>query len=115
MNRIIRFLRSLRFAISGLAATVRGEPNMQIHTAVAVIVLAALPFFAISRIELLFVLLAIALVWMAELFNTAIEKAVDLVTEERHPLAKFAKDAAAAGVLVAAAFAAAVGLIVFVF
>ena len=46
--------------------------------------------------------------------NTAVEAVVDLVTEERHPLAKIAKDTAAGAVLIAAIMAAIVGLIIFV-
>ena len=49
-----------------------------------------------------------------ELVNTAIESVVDLVTTERKPLAKVAKDTAAGAVLVAAIMAAIVGLIIFV-
>ena len=49
-----------------------------------------------------------------ELVNTAVESAVDLVTEERHPLAKKAKDTAAGAVLVSAVFAAVIGLLIFV-
>ena len=51
---------------------------------------------------------------MVELVNTAIESVVDLVTTERKPLAKTAKDTAAGAVLVAAIMAAIVGLIIFV-
>ena len=57
--------------------------------------------------------LTMAFVVAAELFNTAIESAVDLVTTEYHPLAKAAKDAAAGGVLVAAFSSVIVGLIIF--
>lgn len=55
---------------------------------------------------------AIALVLVAELLNTAIEALVDLVSPGDHPLAKQAKDVAAAAVLVAAAGAVAIGLLV---
>ena len=58
------------------------------------------------------VFLAIALVVAAELLNAAVESVVDLVSPEDHPLAKRAKDIAAAAVLVAAAGAVAVGLCV---
>ena len=51
---------------------------------------------------------------MAEFFNTAIENAVDLVTLEKNPYAKIAKDTAAAGVLVFAIISGIVGLIIFV-
>ena len=54
------------------------------------------------------------LVIALELVNTAIESVVDLVTTERKPLAKTAKDTAAGAVLVAAIMAAIVGLIIFV-
>jgi diacylglycerol kinase len=51
---------------------------------------------------------------MAELFNTAIEVLVDLVSPDIHPKAKIVKDVASAAVLVAAIFAAIVGLIIFI-
>ena len=57
-------------------------------------------------------MLAIALVGAAELANTAVEALVDLVSPDEHPLAKRAKDVAAAGVLVASAGAAAAGALV---
>jgi len=58
------------------------------------------------------VALAIGLVFAAELLNTALEAVVDLVCPEQHPLAKLAKDCAAAAVLVAALAAAAAGVLV---
>jgi diacylglycerol kinase len=56
---------------------------------------------------------AIALVWAAEALNTAVELLTDLVQPERHPLAGRAKDAAAAGVLLASIGAAVIGALVF--
>ena len=58
------------------------------------------------------VFLAIALVVVAELLNAAVETVVDLVSPEDHPLAKRAKDVAAAAVLIASAGAVAVGICV---
>ena len=54
------------------------------------------------------------LVMGLETVNTAIEAVVDLVTEEKRPLAKKAKDAAAGAVLIAAIMAAGAGLLIFV-
>ena len=54
------------------------------------------------------------LVMSLEIVNTAVEAVVDLVTEERKPLAKLAKDAAAGAVLLAAIMAVIAGLILFV-
>jgi diacylglycerol kinase (ATP) len=56
--------------------------------------------------------LTIAGVWVAELFNTAIEAVVDLASPEQHHLARTAKDVAAAAVLAMSAAAAVVGLLI---
>ncbi|MCQ4795620.1 diacylglycerol kinase family protein, partial [Anaerofustis stercorihominis] len=45
---------------------------------------------------------------------TALEAVVDLVTKEKKPLAKIAKDTAAGAVLVSAIAAAIIGCIIFV-
>jgi diacylglycerol kinase (ATP) len=63
----------------------------------------------LSTLEFLFVLSAVCLVMLAELFNTAIEVVVNMITLEYHPLAKIAKDVAAAGVLMASFYAVIVG------
>lgn len=86
---------------------------MKIHFAAATGVLAFALFLDVSMLEFLFLFLAITLVVMAELFNTALEKAVDLAMPDYHPMAKIAKDAAAAAVLMAAIFAAIVGVFIF--
>jgi diacylglycerol kinase len=53
-------------------------------------------------------------VFAAEMVNTSAERLVDLVSPEYHNLAKFAKDAAAGGVLIMAIFASITGLLIFV-
>ena len=68
----------------------------------------AFSFFTVPAVFLFGMVMAL------ELVNTAVEAVVDLVTEERHPLAKIAKDTAAGAVLIAAIMAAIVGLIIFV-
>ena len=70
-------------------------------------------FCRIQRFEWLVLLLAMALVWTAEACNTAIELACDAITREQHPLVGHAKDVAAGAVLLAAIFAALIGLVVF--
>ena len=59
-------------------------------------------------------LILFGMILSLELVNTAMEAVVDLVTEERRPLAKLAKDTAAGAVLIAAIMAAGVGLLIFV-
>jgi diacylglycerol kinase len=77
--------------------------------AAGVIVLAAA--LGIESVKWALILLTIGLVFMAELFNTVVESVIDLVIEEYHPLAKTAKDVAAAGVLVTALAAVIVGVV----
>jgi diacylglycerol kinase len=108
----VRLLDSLRHARDGFAFTLRYERNMRIHTSIAVIIMVFALFIYVSAIELLLMLLAITLVIVSELLNTAIEKTLDLAMPEQHPLAKAAKDCAAAAVLVCALFAIAVGIII---
>ncbi|UXR79382.1 MULTISPECIES: diacylglycerol kinase family protein [unclassified Staphylococcus] len=68
----------------------------------------------ISKLEWLFVIIAIALVWLTEALNTAIEYTVDLVTKDYHIDAKRAKDIGAFSVLLACILAVIIGLIIFV-
>lgn len=68
----------------------------------------------ITRTEWIMVVMCIGTVIAAELFNTAIEKLVDLVSPERHPVAGQVKDIAAGAVLICAVAAAIIGLIIFI-
>jgi diacylglycerol kinase len=67
----------------------------------------------LTNIEWLLIIIAIALVFIAEMFNTVVELMIDLITTEQSPLARRAKDIAAGAVLVAALAAAAIGCAVF--
>ena len=106
-----RFLDSVKCAAAGIALAVRKERNMRIHLcATAVVALLAL-WLEVRPVEWAVLLALCGLVIGLELVNTAVERVVDLVSPKRQPLAKEAKDAAAGGVLAAAMFAAAAGLI----
>ena len=101
---------AFRYAFAGLAAAWRTERNLRIHAIVAVAVVVAGFALRLPAAAWAIVFLTIALVIAAELLNAAVEAVVDLVSPEEHPLAKRAKDVAAAGVLVAATGAVAVGI-----
>lgn len=109
---MMRFLCSVGLALSGIGFAIRTQRNMKIHCAIAVLVIAIGPWLSLSAVEWSIILLVIVLVIGLELINTAIEQAVDLVSPERHPLAKAAKDVAAGAVLVAVFGAIAVGLLI---
>jgi diacylglycerol kinase len=76
------------------------------------LVLAAAIWLQISRLEWLDIIMAIGLVWVAELMNTVAETIVNISSPDKHPLARIAKDLAAAAVLITALVAAAIGVIV---
>lgn len=105
--------KSFGFAFEGIFAVIRRERNMQIHCCMMTLVIIAGLFFGISRTEWCVCFVLFGLVMSLELVNTAVESVVDLVTQERRPLAKLAKDAAAGAVLIASIMAAAAGLIIF--
>jgi undecaprenol kinase/diacylglycerol kinase (ATP) len=113
MKEIMRWLRSFRFAYEGLQYALATQRNMKFHFFVSFVALSSALLLHISKVEILFIILAIILVILTELINTAIEQTVDLAMPNQHPIAKIAKDLAAASVLVAAAFAVVVGAIVF--
>ena len=106
-------LHSFNWAFDGIVYALRHERNMWIHFTVAGLVLVAALFFALTRLEVVALLVAISFVLITEMFNTAIEHVVDLVTDEDDPRARAAKDVAAGAVLVAAVNAIAVAYLVF--
>ena len=104
---------SFNDAIEGLIQTFRSERNMKIHLFIALLVLSAAIFYGLSRIETILLFMAITLVLVAEMINTAIETVIDMVQRDYHPLAKIAKNVAAGGVLVTAINAVVIGYILF--
>lgn len=113
-ERIRALIRSFGYAIAGVRYLLWSQRNAKIHSALALIAAALGWLLRLDRGEWLALVLTIALVLMAEGFNTAIEAAVDLAAPGYHPLAKVAKDVAAGTVLLAAITAVVVGLILFV-
>jgi len=102
-----------KYAADGIMHVYRTQKHMRFHFFMLVTVLLFSKAAGLPSGEVLVLLLTISLVLIAEMFNTAIEAVVDLVTQTYHPLAKFAKDIAAGAVLMATLNALAVGLILF--
>ncbi|MGL6106596.1 diacylglycerol kinase [Romboutsia sp.] len=105
--------KAFNAAIEGILYTFKFERNMKIHYLVAAVVFIASLFFDLSKIEMLLLIFAISLVVISEMFNTAIEKTIDMITDEYNVLAKIAKDVAAGGVLIATLNSVVVGYILF--
>jgi diacylglycerol kinase len=108
-----RYVRSALYALEGISFAIRTERNFRFHCFAAVIAVILGFWMSISATEWCMILLSIGIVMSAELVNTAIEQAVNLISPDVHPVAKAAKDTAAAAVTVAALAAAGVGLVVF--
>ena len=104
--------RSFEHAYRGMISAVRTQRNMRFHVVVAVVVLVASLFLGVSKVELAVLVLTILLVFVTEMFNTAMEFIVDLATREYHPLAKLAKDISAGAVLVSSVGALLVGYLI---
>lgn len=101
-------------AIRGIGTAFASERNFRIHVIVAFTVVVLGGWFALSSAEWLWIVLCITLVFVTELLNTSLEKLVDLVSPDYHPLARKVKDTAAGAVLVSVVFSVSVGFIIFV-
>lgn len=105
--------KTFGYAFEGILTGIRKERNMRIHTVAMILVVFFGTVLGLSATEWCICLALFGLVMALELVNTAVEAVVDLVTEERKPLAKTAKDTAAGAVLIAAIMAAVIGCIIF--
>lgn len=113
LKDIKRVIKSFKFAFEGITYVLSTQNNMRIHVVVAFIALILSIILDVPQYQLLLVFFSIVFVMCMELINTAIEKTIDLMTTEYHPLAKIAKDVAAGAVLFAAVFAFIIGVYVF--
>nr|WP_051933816.1 diacylglycerol kinase family protein [Carnobacterium gallinarum] len=108
------FLESFYHAVDGIVTAYKEEANLKVHLFIGVLVIFVSWFFKLSKYEWLWMILVIFLVIVMEIWNTVIENLVDLAADGKfHPLAKKAKDMAAAAVLITASFALVVGAIIF--
>ena len=99
------------WAIEGLVYAFRTQRNMRIHSVVATMICMIGLWLGLAARDWIIILMLIGLVFAAELMNTAIEAIVDLVSPTPHPLAKIAKDTAAAAVFCLAIISALIGIL----
>jgi undecaprenol kinase/diacylglycerol kinase (ATP) len=110
---IKRRILSFKYAFNGLFFIIKTQTNMLIHIAASIIVVAAGFYFKINQNQWLAIILSIALVFIAEIVNTAIEEIVNLISPDFNKKAGLIKDIGAAFVLIAAIFAIIIGSIIF--
>jgi diacylglycerol kinase (ATP) len=101
-----------RTAFNGIVHTFRTQRHMRVHLYVTLIVVLGALLLNMRIREILVLLFMVTFVLVAEMFNSAIEAVVDLVSPNYHPLAKFAKDISAGAVLVTTIMAIVVGAMI---
>ena len=107
-------IKSFSYAINGLKILIQNEHNARIHLAASIVVILISYYLQISLVEWVLILFSIALVFIAELFNSSLEYLADAISMEKNNRIGTAKDMAAAAVLISAMFSVIVGLIVFI-
>lgn len=106
-------MRSFRYAFQGIFRFFQEEHNALLHLMATATVVVLAIFFHVQGGELLALIIVTGIVWMAELFNTSIERLADLVSKEYHPGIGYLKDLAAAAVLIASVTAVITGTVIF--
>jgi len=107
-------LSSFGFAFRGIFKFFQQEHNAWIHLVATICVFAAAIYYQVSGSELIALIIVSGFVWVAEIFNTVIERIMDFISPERHHTVEFIKDLAAAGVMLSAFTAVITGVIVFI-
>ncbi len=113
MEHYLKLFRSFRYAFEGIFNTIKAERNLRIHITCLIYMFSILGFtdwFTLTRTDWAVLLIASGTVIAGELFNTAVENAVNLASEEKTEYGKISKDAAAGAVLISAIFAVLCGI-----
>ena len=104
-------LTSFKNALIGWWHVIKTQQNAWIHAVATVVVLLMALWLGLGLRDWAVLIVTIAMVWMAEFLNTALEIVVDLASPDLHPLARVGKDVGAASVLIAAASAVIIGVL----
>ena len=113
MDRIKKHLSSYQYSLKGIYLAFKFENNMMFHFIAAIVVIILNVILKINKVEWLITLILIGLAWMAEIFNSAIEKLADRVTKEQDLLIANAKDLASGAVLMICFFAVICAIIIY--
>lgn len=107
-------IKSFKNALNGIVFVFRTQRNFKIQLACLLIALIVAVVFELTLFEIAIIVFAGGMVLVGEMMNTGIEKLVDLINPEYHPLARKAKDVSAGVVLVSSLLAAMLGLLIFI-
>lgn len=105
-------IKSFGYAVAGWLYMIRYQKNTRIMSVFSILIFVFAVWLQIDLTSWAILILTITGVWMAEFLNAAVEAVVNLATSEFHPMAKVAKDVAAAAVLLGAVASVLVGLLI---
>lgn len=105
---------SVRYALEGIGRFFWEEPNAWLHLAATILVFILACVFRLAEVEKLALVIVIGMVWVAEVFNTVIERMIDHLSPAQHPRVKFIKDLSAGAVLLSAITALITVAIIFI-
>ncbi len=106
-------IKSFKHAINGFKILLKEEHNARIHLVAALMVISLSLYLKLDKIEWMFILFSIGIVFIGEILNSAIENLSDFVSPKKNQFIKKAKDLGAAAVLLSAILASIIGLFVF--
>ena len=109
-----KLINSFKYAIQGIFTSLKTEKNMKIHIFIMLLVIVAGIVLKISKLEWVICIILFSIVIAGELFNTAIETVVNMITTEKNEKAKIAKDVSAGAVFVLTIGAAIIGIMIFI-
>ena len=96
------FIKSFNYAVQGIVSVLKTENNMKFHYLSALLTIFLSLFVDLSKLEFVYLFISISFVVVSEMFNTAIERTIDLIVQEYNPIAKYVKDVSAGAVLISA-------------
>ncbi|MEZ4513716.1 MAG: diacylglycerol kinase family protein [Chloroflexota bacterium] len=111
-NELYSRIRSFGYAFEGWWFVLKTQHNAWLHAIATIVIVAIGLWLRLPLRDWAVLVLTFMAVWMAEFMNTALEAVVDMTMPDHHPLAKVAKDVAAAAVLVGACGAVLIGLLI---
>jgi diacylglycerol kinase len=111
---MLKYFRRFGYAIAGIIWFVVNERNARFHLASTLIVIFLGWYARVSHTEWIALIFAIAMVWVAEMLNTAVEKTMDFISQRTHYRIRIVKDVAAGAVLIASVAALCIACFVFI-
>ena len=107
-------LHAFGYALQGIRKFMMNERNARLHLLATILVVLSSLFFRVTRWEAVALTVVVGFVWVAEIFNTCIEKTMDFISMEKRKEIKYIKDLAAGAVLIASLAAFIIGLLIFI-